>query len=305
MPHSIPEYIPLKGKYNKPVKKGRPRRITEGNIGQKSFTKTSDASETIDKPIQVYRQWYRFLQLAIELEDVGASIITREVRVPLAKPKKDEWGHLRKSYLKPTKHKVKINWKKYKGWGNPETILNTDFDAWWKQHRNLFFSDTSKIMKDKKEWVDDPVFKYMKIDTRKRSNDIASEIKQLLDNMKRTPTSISAFPVTGQSNIRTLQNRYNALVLKISTKKTDKELLMQQEFFRSTQIGMTEYETSSSVGRTMRDLMLPAKITLLSVCDGYFVKRENRSRGATALTSDDFSTAEGSTYSVASTTWSS
>ena len=39
--------------------------------------------------------------------------------------------------------------------------------------------------------------------------------------------------------------------------------------------------------------------------DGYFVKRENRSRGATALTSDDFNTAEGSTYSVASTTWSS
>ena len=39
--------------------------------------------------------------------------------------------------------------------------------------------------------------------------------------------------------------------------------------------------------------------------NGYFVKRENRSRGATALTSDDFTTAEGSTYSVASTTWSS
>ena len=39
--------------------------------------------------------------------------------------------------------------------------------------------------------------------------------------------------------------------------------------------------------------------------NGYFVKRENRSRGATALTSDDFSTAEGSTYSVASTTWQS
>ena len=39
--------------------------------------------------------------------------------------------------------------------------------------------------------------------------------------------------------------------------------------------------------------------------NGYFVKRENRSRGATALTSDDFATAEGSTYSVASTTWQS
>ena len=39
--------------------------------------------------------------------------------------------------------------------------------------------------------------------------------------------------------------------------------------------------------------------------DGYFVKRENRSRGATALTSDDFITAESSTYPVASTTWQS
>ena len=39
--------------------------------------------------------------------------------------------------------------------------------------------------------------------------------------------------------------------------------------------------------------------------NGYFVKRENRSRGATALISDDFTTAEGSTYPVASTTWQS
>ncbi len=38
--------------------------------------------------------------------------------------------------------------------------------------------------------------------------------------------------------------------------------------------------------------------------DGYFVKRENRSRGATALTSDDFSTFDSSS-TVASTTWRS
>ena len=39
--------------------------------------------------------------------------------------------------------------------------------------------------------------------------------------------------------------------------------------------------------------------------NGYFVKRENKSRGATALTTDDFDTAEGSTYSVATTSWQS
>ena len=38
--------------------------------------------------------------------------------------------------------------------------------------------------------------------------------------------------------------------------------------------------------------------------NGYFVKRENRDRGATALTSDDFSTFE-ATASVAATTWQS
>ena len=39
--------------------------------------------------------------------------------------------------------------------------------------------------------------------------------------------------------------------------------------------------------------------------DGYLIKRENRSRGATALTSDDFSTAEGNTYPVVTSTWQS
>ncbi len=37
--------------------------------------------------------------------------------------------------------------------------------------------------------------------------------------------------------------------------------------------------------------------------DGYLVKRENADRATTALGSDDFSTAESSTYSVASTTY--
>jgi hypothetical protein len=39
--------------------------------------------------------------------------------------------------------------------------------------------------------------------------------------------------------------------------------------------------------------------------NGYFVKRENKSRGTTALTTDDFATAEGSTYPVATTSWQS
>ena len=39
--------------------------------------------------------------------------------------------------------------------------------------------------------------------------------------------------------------------------------------------------------------------------DGYLVKRENKSKGLTALASDDFTTAESSTYPVVTTTWQS
>lgn len=39
--------------------------------------------------------------------------------------------------------------------------------------------------------------------------------------------------------------------------------------------------------------------------DGYLVKRENRSKGLTALASDDFSTAESNTYPVVTSTWQS
>ena len=39
--------------------------------------------------------------------------------------------------------------------------------------------------------------------------------------------------------------------------------------------------------------------------DGYFVKRENKSKGLTALASDDFSTAESNTYPVVTSTWQS
>ena len=38
--------------------------------------------------------WYRFLQLALELEEQKVQIVTRMETVELAKPKKDQWGKL-------------------------------------------------------------------------------------------------------------------------------------------------------------------------------------------------------------------
>ena len=110
MAHSIPEIIKLNHKFNKAVKVGRSKPTADGR--DKTAWRVSGTSEILDKPIQIYRQWYRFLQLAIELEEQKVKIIVEEKRVKLPKPKKDAYGHMRSSYLKPTIRPIKINWKK-------------------------------------------------------------------------------------------------------------------------------------------------------------------------------------------------
>ena len=103
----------------------------------------------------------------------------------------------------------------------------------------------------------------------------------------RKPESVSDYPITGMPNISTLVNRYNALVLQLSTKKSDEEIFTSG-LFRTTQINMegtygdeddviSVYKLGANYGRAMRDLMLPAKISLLSVCEGHFVKHPKKS----------------------------
>ena len=298
MPHAIPEPIDLTHRYNKPIKQGRARKITADGRDRSAWV--SIDGQTLDKPIQIYRMWYRFLQLALELEEKNVQIITKEKRVPLAKPKKDAYGHMRKSEVKPIKHRVRVNWDRYDGW-DLDLVPNTSFDNWWKTHRHIFFDESTKMLKSKDEWINDPNYQYIRIDKRKRANDIVTELRDLIAKQKNwTVSSTSNFPVTGMPNINTLVNRYNALLLQLTTKKSDAEIFTMG-LFRETQHGMegtyesdrtvdsqveydsqrvkkiSPYKVGENFGRAMRDLMLPAKISLLSVCDGHFVKHPKKS----------------------------
>jgi hypothetical protein len=98
----------------------------------------------------------------------------------------------------------------------------------------------------------------------------------------RQPSSTSDYQVNGTPNINTLINRYNAFILQLTTTLQDDQMLLSP-VFRKTQYGMGDidfeeyaYSWSGSPGRAMRDLMLPSKIALLSVCDGYFVSNPNK-----------------------------
>ena len=82
-----------------------------------------------------------------------------------------------------------------------------------------------------------------------------------------------------------LVTRYNALILMITTDKTDMEIFNMKGVFRKTKGNMKYSDEEGSVyktgernqtGRAMRELLLPAKATLLSECDVYFVQNPNQ-----------------------------
>ena len=96
-------------------------------------------------------------------------IITEEVRHKLPKRQRDKYGHWRETYLKPTKHKVKINWSKYKDWGTAELIANTDLISGGQIIGTYSFKKNLSFVNSKNDWVNDANYKYIKIDTRKRA----------------------------------------------------------------------------------------------------------------------------------------
>lgn len=292
MAHCIPDNIQLTHQYNKLIRTGKSNKaLADFKASRDRSVWTAIDGKILDKPIQVYRMWYRYLQLALELEEKKVKVVTKMLSVPLKKPKKDQWGKLRHSEMKPQTKSVKVNRKAYAEW-NLDIIPTTSFDHWWNgntkkevdAHKQLFYPERSvSFMKNKDDWIpNNDNYIYARIDNRRRVNDIISDFRMMLLKTARQPSSTSDYQVNGTPNINTLINRYNAFILQLTTTLQDDQMLLSP-VFRKTQYGMGDidfeeyaYSWSGSPGRAMRDLMLPSKIALLSVCDGYFVSNPNK-----------------------------
>ena len=249
--------------------KGRKDYVADPYSGKAFTTKVKDG-KALDKSIHCYRMWFNFLKLALELEQQNAVLITRNSR-----EKEYMNGHITTPRIT---HKVKVNRKKYEDW-NVDEILNMEFNDWWAEHNHLFQDQVGKVLKPNDVVSSNPdTFSY-EFDKRRRLTDIISDLRKHYDENKVERVTREKYPINGRLRPIVLQNRFNALVLKLEDKLSNEEILSHKNnYIRSAK----QHSHLGAEGRIIFELIggsekaFGAKQILLSVADGYFLRHPTK-----------------------------
>ena len=270
-------------RYNKPKKlrgsiTGKQKDIT----GLKPVLKGKESGLFIDRPIQVYRCWFEYLKLCLEMEDLGLSLEKME-RVKFDKKKIVGFNQyltegstgitrFRKFEEKTRSWKVEVNRKKYDGW-DLDKVLTQSFDNWWNPHSHLFENKKTIEIKSPDKWVKKPHYRYIRVDTRKRLEDTKKEINEILGDVKgekkkELKTSTSKFSVIGKPRVDTLVVNRNIMIRfknwEMNNKGKSRKQIVDE---------ILEEEKGRMFGNTniTRRMLLTCPI-LIGVCNGEFVK---------------------------------
>jgi hypothetical protein len=213
---------PVKLKYSKPVKKlgsnkykGNEKFRQEDemyNIKTRDLSK-SYQGDILQKRIAIYRHWFRFIVLAKELQDQDAVIIFRK-----------------------KEHKIQIDESMYEGW-DLDKIKSKKFNDWFfkENHRALFIQDISRVLtaKDKVSSSEDKVT--IEFDANRRLADVIKDLRKINNEQNlfknESEGMKSKFTISGRVIESTLQNRYNALVLKLEDELTNKEIVTHEHLY--------------------------------------------------------------------------
>jgi len=242
------------------------------------------SGEILEKSIHSYRLWFRFLKLGLELEQQGTVLILRE---------ENTWKRkLRKRITK----KIVVNHSQYEGWDLDE-VLERSFDDWWfgrsgcNSHRHLFVDEVSKVITENDPISNDPNHLTIQIDTRRRLVDVLQDIRDMNEKEKIfNHTKRDKFSINGRIRPLTIQNRYNALILKLEHELSNKEIIEHRnKYIRPTDSRNKGGYTIPTIngkeynhGVIINDLVngnsksFGAKQILMSVCDGYFLKHPTK-----------------------------
>ena len=270
-------------RYNKPKKlRGSITGKQKDIIGLKPVLKGKESGLFIDRPIQVYRCWFEYLKLCLEMEDLGLSLEKME-RVKFDKKKIVGFNQyltegstgitrFRKFEEKSRIWKVKVKRKKYDGW-DLDKVLTQSFDNWWNPHSHLFENKKTIEIKSPDKWVKKPHYRYIRVDTRKRLEDTRKEIDEILGDVKgekkkELKTSTSKFSVIGKPRVDTLVVNRNIMIRfknwEMNNKGKSRKQIVDE---------ILEEEKGRMFGNTniTRRMLLTCPI-LIGVCNGEFVR---------------------------------
>ena len=176
---------------------------------------------TLHRGIQLYRHWFRYLKLALELEKQNAEVVVRNNYT---------FNHDRRQWFIPKELKViKVDASKYEGW-DLDQVLDRTFDKWWETHSFLFEGHFPELMKSVKDFTKDKDFIQIKVDKFIKWEDFQ---QFLTDEVKPQFKSRDRFAIEGRVRPDQLTNRYNALVLTMMGWSSEKICNHRDGYFRA------------------------------------------------------------------------
>ena len=219
----------VKFKYSRAVKKGRVNKFKGReqdrqndelfNESWRSSARVGTSAMVDDGILQTgiskYRHWFSFLKMALEMQQQEAVLI-----------------------YKKKEHKIKVDESMYVGW-DLDKVLTSKFDDWFfkQNHRTLFLSDISRVLKSNEKASNATNKITIEFDAHRRITDVIKDIRRLNqdDNVFKNDDYKTDFVINGRVIDSVLQNRFNALFLKLEDKLTNKEILTHKnEYIRAT-----------------------------------------------------------------------
>jgi len=205
---------------------------------------------SLDRGIQLYRLWFNYLKLALELESLHVSLVTKRPTTitNLKNPNEPipaeilkaaahsgrggrdgEASGFHRIFRCRTVEKVRVDKGKYDGWDLDE-VLNLRFDEWWETHSQLFEGFYPSVMQSQDEWLDDPNFIYVRIDKTSQWTDVQHFMREELSPLVKQEGR-SRFKISGKNpRVNVLQNNFNALILSIKG-WSPKEICTHEKIF--------------------------------------------------------------------------
>ena len=216
---------------------------------QPSARKSSDQERILPKGIQLYRHWFQFLKLALEIEKLKVELVLEShnsniknwtiADIPsdvVARAQKEHQVRdgvdaiFRCKVIQP----IKVQKARYRGW-DLDQVLEGNFDDWWKTHSHLFEGHAPKFIDSKDDWIDSKDVLYVQIDRQTQWRDIQAFMRDEVSKKLRK-TESGRYKVEGSPRVNVLQNNYNALVLLLKGWNAKEICTAEKVYLRSTDV---------------------------------------------------------------------